>query len=346
MQQRALVRRLHLVLLCGELLLLPQILAQIAERTLRIQLQPARTEQRANPLLYTLTQRFVRQHAVINALGLCKAQGVSLRRSQRQPAQLTLRCCVGSMSRSTANLLRQPAAVDSLALALHLLRRSAGLRRSRLRLQIREQLLHSVYIHALVVLRLLRPGKHQPLLCRRHRLRKKARILRVGLRRRRQNHISSRQLAALLIVINPVLILRLRKLAVTQAHNIYMVKAQAGDVDNRGNQHAVLPSMLEHDFRLQQRLLPQLAEILQSDFVMLTATTLVVTLQLLQQAHERIASAQAGSHSVQRQCALLARSAQPLLQLQCVQQSRQLLRIARQRRTLALRLLHVADELV
>ena len=45
MQQRALVRRLHLVLLRGELLLLPQILAQIAERTLRIQLQPARTEQ-------------------------------------------------------------------------------------------------------------------------------------------------------------------------------------------------------------------------------------------------------------------------------------------------------------
>ena len=91
MQQRALVRRLHLVLLRGELLLLPQILAQIAERTLRIQLQPARTEQRADPLLYTLTQRFVRQHAVINALGLCKAQGVSLRRSQRQPAQLALR---------------------------------------------------------------------------------------------------------------------------------------------------------------------------------------------------------------------------------------------------------------
>ena len=91
MQQRALVCRLYLVLLRGELLLLPQILAQIAERTLRIQLQPARTEQRADPLLYTLTQRFVRQHAVINALGLCKAQGVSLRRSQRQSAQLALR---------------------------------------------------------------------------------------------------------------------------------------------------------------------------------------------------------------------------------------------------------------
>ena len=250
------------------------------------------------------------------------------------------------MSRSAANLLRQPAAVDSLALALHLLRRSAGLRRSRLRLQVREQLLHRVYIHALVVLRLLRPGKHQPLLRRRHRLRKEARILRVGLRRRRQNYISSRQLAALLIVINPVLILRLRKLAVTQAHNIYMVKAQAGDVDNRGNQHAVLPSMLKHDFRLQQRLLPQLAEILQGNLVMLASTTLVVTLQLLQKAHERIASAQAGSHSVQRQCALLARQAQPLLQLQRLQQSRQLLRIARQRCTLALRLLHVADKLV
>ena len=297
-------------------------------------------------MLYTLTQRFVRQHAVINALGLCKAQGVSLRRSQRQPAQLALRCCVGSMSRSTANLLRQPAAVDSLALALHLLRRSAGLRRSRLRLQVREQLLHRVHIHALIMLRLLRPGKHQPLLRRRHRLRKKARILRVGLRRRRQNNISSRQLAALLIVINPVLILRLRKLAVTQAHNIYMVKAQAGDVDNRGNQHAVLPSMLKHDFRLQQCLLPQLAEILQGNLVMLAATALIVTLQLLQQAHERITSAQAGSHSVQWQCALLARSAQPLLQLQRLQQSRQLLRIARQRCTLALRLLHVADELV
>ena len=91
MQQRALVRRLHLVLLRSELLLLPQILAQIAERTLRIQLQPARTEQRADLLLYTLTQRFVCQHAVIHALGLCKAQGVSLRRSQRQPAQLALR---------------------------------------------------------------------------------------------------------------------------------------------------------------------------------------------------------------------------------------------------------------
>ena len=104
--------------------------------------------------------------------------------------------------------------------------------------------------------------------------------------------------------------------------------------------------MLKHDFRLQQRLLPQLAEILQCNLVMLAATALIVTLQLLQQAHERIASAQAGSHSVQRQSSLLARSAQPLLQLQRLQQSRQLLRIARQRRTLALRLLHVADELV
>ena len=79
---------------------------------------------------------------------------------------------------------------------------------------------------------------------------------------------------------------------------------------------------------------------------MLAATALVVTLQLLQQAHERIASAQTGSHSIQRQCALLARQTQPLLQLQRLQQSCQLLRVARQRRTPVLRLLHVVDELV
>ena len=170
------------------------------------------------------------------------------------------------------------------------------------------------------------PGEDELLLRRTHSLSKEISILIKGGANRGQIIACIRQLLAFRIVINPVFVFSLRKLALAQAHNIHAVKAQALYVANLRKEYAVPAAEVQSKLHLSQGLLQQAVPLAKRQLAVTVFCHLVIKHQLLHSLQHSILTAQAGQHKVKRH-ALLMQAAQTFLQRQRLHKLRQLLGI-------------------
>ena len=307
----------------------PHLLRQKAEGAGSVSLQPARTEAAADLLTQQLRRQGILQIAVIFRL-LCLTQNIrfscqlQLRRGSLLPAELCyFRQIHSSKALVAVRLLRRSNTEIRQRLRLHIVLVQTLVLTSRLQKQLPDFLqiaAGQAFAHILM------PGEDKLLLRRTHSLSKEIGILIKGRANRGQIIACVRQLLAFRIVINPVFVFSLRKLALAQAHNINAVEAQALYVANLRKEYAVPAAEAQSKLHLSQGLLQQAVPLAQRQLAVTVFRHLVIKHQLLHSLQHCVLAAQAGQHKVKRH-ALLMQAAQTFLQRQRLHKLRQLLGI-------------------